>query len=552
MQGMDRSAMNCFALRSHVLALAMLALCAARGVDAQVLRGVVRDSASRQAIPGVVLVLLDDNGHALGRNITNEDGRFAVALTAVMRRVQLLRIGYRPRFVAIPATTTEELDVEMSSIPTLLSAVNVVDEATCPPRDDRAVAFALWEQAKAALLATVVIREANPAEVVRLHYERRLDDNDRVIAQTVRIDSASTERPWVAPRSAAAFVEDGFAVDSARSRWFSGPDADVMIDDAFARGYCFNIADADSTRPHAIGLGFIRANRKRGHVDIEGTVWIDSVSRSLTDIVFHYVGLDSRSERLRPGGRVEFRAMQNGTAMIDRWWLRVPMSKLGVQIRGFSPFEARESGGEVARARWRNGREWQAALGMVRGHVPDDAGAGTVIRLLDTDYLATADSGGDFEISNLLPGPYSIGAINGRLAGLGIVMKTLDGFTAVRDSVVRVDPGIPSAAQYIAGKCDPDSSRHAVVVARVLMPTGEAAEDARVEVRAISGGSVTRIAEGRTDVNGLFFVCRAPRDTPLQIAAEHDGAALSIVLQELTTDIAAARLELKPMRRPQR
>ena len=545
---MDRFATNRFA--AGALALAMLALYPARGLSAQVLRGIVRDSASQQGIPGVVLVLLDANGRALGRNITNEEGHFSVALTAAMQRVQFLRIGFRPRTVAIPATTTEELGVTMSSIPTLLAAVNVVDAATCPARDDRAAAFALWEQARAALLATVVIREANPAEVVRLHYERRFDDTDRVITQTVRIDSASTDRPWVAPRSAAAFVEDGFAIDSARSRWFSGPDADVMIDDAFARGYCFNIADADSTRPHAIGLGFVRANRKRGHIDIEGTVWIDSVSRSLTDIVFHYVGLDSRSERLRPGGRIEFRVMQNGAAMIDRWWLRVPMSKVGVPVRGASPLEARESGGEVAHARWRDGREWQAALGTVRGHVPGDGGAGTVIRLLDTDYHATADSGGDFEISNLLPGPYSITAINGRLAELGIVLKTLDGFTAVRDSVVRVNPAIPSAAQYIAGKCDPDSSRYAVVVARVLMPTGEAAEDARVEVRAISGGSVERIAEGRTDANGLFFVCRAPRDIPLQIAAEHDGAALSILLQELTTDIMAAKLELKAARRP--
>ncbi len=550
MQGMDRFAPNRFALAFRVLALAVLALCAPCDASAQVLRGVVRDSASRQGIPGVVLVLLDESGHALGRNITNEDGRFAVALTRAMRRVQLLRIGFRPHTVAIPATTTDELDVAMSSIPTLLSAVTVVDEATCEPRPDRAAAFALWEQAKAALLATIVTRETNPAEVIRLHYDRRLDDDDRVIAQTVRIDSASTDKPWVAPRSAAAFVQDGFAVDSAHSRWYSGPDADVMIDDAFARGYCFNIAAPDSTRPRAIGLGFVRANRKRGHVDIEGTVWIDSVSRSLTDIVFHYVGLDGRSERFHPGGRIEFRLMQNGAAMIDRWWLRIPVAKVGIQVRGSASFEVRESGGEVARARWRNGHEWQAALGTVRGHVPGDAGAGTVIRLLDTDYRATADSAGNFEISNLLPGPYSIGAITGQLAGLGIVVKTLDRFTAARDSIVRVDPGVPSAAQYIAGKCEPDSTQFAVVVARVVMPTGEAAEDAHVEVRTISGGSVRRIAEGKADANGLFFMCRAPRRTPLEIIAERDGAVRSILLRELTTDIAATRLELLSPRRP--
>lgn len=551
---MDRFAQNRFALAPRVLAvaaitMAMLALCA-RGISAQVLRGIVRDSASRQGIPGVVLVLFDENGHALGRNITNEEGRYAVALTAAMRRVQLLRIGFRPRTFDIPPSTDSELDVAMSSIPTLLSTVNVVDQASCEPREDRAAAFALWEQAKAALLASIVTREANPAEVVRLHYDRQLDNYEQVVGQTVRIDSTSTDKPWVAPRSAAALVADGFAADSARSRWYSGPDAEVMIDDAFASGYCFNITAPDSTRPHAVGLGFVRSNRKRGHIDIEGTVWIDSVSRSLTDIVFHYVGLDRQSERFHPGGRVEFRVMQNGAAMINRWWLRVPVNTLGVVIRGFSPLEVRESGGEVALVRWRDGREWQAALGTVRGHIPGEGASGTVIRLLDTDYHATADSAGNFEISNLLPGPYSIGAINSRLAGLGFVMKTLDGFTAVRDSVVRVDPVVPSPSQYVAGRCDADARRYGTVVARVFTPTGDVAEDAHVEVRVISGGSVQRIAEGRADANGLFFICRAPRDTPFEIAAERDGATRVILLQALTTDVAATRLDLKAPRKP--
>jgi hypothetical protein len=536
----------------RAFAFIIVALLTARGLSAQVLRGLVRDSASGQGIPGVVLVLRDAAGQVLGRNITNEEGRYAIALTPAMRGLQLLRIGFRPRDVVIPGieTGTAELDVAMAAIPTLLSTVKVVDGATCPHRDDRAAAFALWEQAKAALLATVVTREANPADVVRLHFDRRLDDSNHVISQIVRIDSASTDRPWIASRSAAAFVEDGFAMDSARARWYSGPDADVMIDDAFARGYCFSIAAADSTRPHAIGLGFSRANRKRGHIDIEGTVWIDSVSRSLTDIVFRFVGLDGRSERLRPGGRIAFRVAHNGAPMIDRWYLRFPALKpMSANDAGRS-LEAREAGGEVARARWRNGREWRASLGTLHGHIAGEAAAGTVIRLLDTDYGAIADSTGDFEISNLLPGPYTVGAISGRLADLGVVMKTVDRFTAERDSVVELSPTVPSASQYIARKCDADSPQFGVIVARVLTPGGEAAEDARVEVLAVSGGSLQRVVVGKADANGLFFVCRAPRDTPLQIVAEHEGASLSVVLRELTTDIAAARLQLKESRKP--
>src|SRR5262249_24108975 len=267
--------MNWFRVARRIFAFATLALCilcTAPRLSAQVVRGIVRDTSSQQGIPGVVLVLLDADGRALGRNITNEEGRYAIALTPAMRRMQLLRIGFRPREVPIRrmVQSAEDLNVGMQAIPTLLSGVTVIDAPTCPRRDDRAAAFALWEQAKAALLATVVTREANPAEVLRLHYDRHLDDNDHIVSQVVRIDSASTDRPWVAARPASTFVDVGFAVDSAHGRWYSGPDAEVMIDDAFARGYCFSIAPPDSNRPHAIGLGFTRASRKRGHIDIEG------------------------------------------------------------------------------------------------------------------------------------------------------------------------------------------------------------------------------------------------------------------------------------------
>jgi hypothetical protein len=169
--------------------------------------------------------------------------------------------------------------------------------------------------------------------------------------------------------------------------------------------------------------------------------------------------------------------------------------------------------------------------------------------LLDTDYRTTADSTGDFQISNLLPGPYSIAAIDGRLADLGVMMTTLDAFSAERDSVVRVTPVVPSASQYIAGNCDADSAHYRVVVARVLKPDGEPADDAGVEVWSrVAGGYLQRIVAGKADANGIFFVCRAPRGTPIEIAAEHDGAAQVLVLPELTTDIVATKIQLK--RRP--
>ena len=224
----------------------VLATGSPRSVGAQVLTGTVRDSASGLPVPGAVLVLLDSLDQAVGRNITNERGNYTVTRSLAMRRMRLLRIGFRPRELPIPAFTRGDarLDAFMVMIPTLLQPINVIDQPACSRRDDRVAAFALWEQARTALLATVVAREANPPELLRLHFLRQLNGRDSVVSQSVRIDSASTSRPFMAARAAAEFVDSGFVSDSAGTKLFSGPDADVMLDDAFVRGYCFQTSES--------------------------------------------------------------------------------------------------------------------------------------------------------------------------------------------------------------------------------------------------------------------------------------------------------------------
>src|SRR3954463_8885793 len=81
---------------------------------AQQLSGVVRDSASARPIPGAVLLLKDSAGIVLGRNITNEQGRYTIALTSAIRRMRVQRIGFRPRELDVPSfagTGTMNLDV---------------------------------------------------------------------------------------------------------------------------------------------------------------------------------------------------------------------------------------------------------------------------------------------------------------------------------------------------------------------------------------------------------------------------------------------------------
>jgi hypothetical protein len=546
-------------LRSVVSTLICGVLAATR-LGAQELRGVVRDSMSRQPIPGAVLVFLDSFGATLGRNITNERGEYRVVLHPAMRRLHVLRIGFRPRDATIPSDASggATLDIAMVMVPHLLEATRVLDNPACSRRPDRAPAFALWEQAKAALLATIVAREANPPRVVRYSYERTMDrDGERAVHQSIFVDTAETSRPFLSADSAASFVDHGFRDDSAGIGIFHGPDADVLLDDAFARGYCFGLADRDAQRPGQIGLSFEPAKRRRNRIDITGAVWIDTASRALVDLVWKYEGLDYRLNRYDPGGRVSFRTMANGSVMIDRWSIRVvgggstQMYVANGERMAFAREpQVKETGGELADAQWRDGTAWHAKLAFLQGsaHLRSGSPAGRKIRLVDTPYEATIDSAGHFYMADLLPGPYEIGVVDDALTPLGLLLTSNLHFEAVRDSTVQVAFELATADAYVAATCDGDAQAFtdAVLVGRVLMPNGSPAVDAKIDVRVEENGSLRVIADGKTNNRGLFTVCRPPRNTTLFVRAELPGYNPGTGLTQIEHKLNTVELKLKP------
>ena len=336
----------------------------------------------------------------------------------------------------------------MIQLPAFLEPVRVVADQRCPRRSDAGAAFALLEQARAGLLTTVVARQSNPGKLVRLGFERHMDGtSDRIVSMKVRIDSsAQATNSFRASRAGADFVQRGFVDDHPDGALFYGPDAEVLLDDGFANGYCFRIMDPNPRRPNQIGLGFAAADKKRNRVDIEGALWIDTVARALRDIEYRYVGLGRGMEMARPGGHTFFREMTNGVVLIDRWDLRLPKFEVDTtydpvhnnpQLRSW--FSAYEGGGELARAAWPDGTAWKASLGTLRLHARirnDTSAAGTVVRLVDTDYRAVVDSSGNVTIGDLVPGPYSLAVIEPHLAEFGITPPPALTFAAARDSTV--------------------------------------------------------------------------------------------------------------------
>jgi hypothetical protein len=117
--------------------------------------------------------------------------------------------------------------------------------------------------------------------VHRLGFERTMDDNsDKITKFLVWEDSASnSETSFNAVHSARDFVASGFSTLSNDSTLMFGPDADVLLDDAFASGYCFRVAAPSRSRPTQIGLAFAPPDRRPGRVDIDGTLWLEAISQ---------------------------------------------------------------------------------------------------------------------------------------------------------------------------------------------------------------------------------------------------------------------------------
>ena len=551
--------------RATVTGVALLigALTDPRGAEAQGLRGVVRDSVSRRAIPGAVVTLLDSAVGIAARTITNERGEFrAVLIVDAVRRVRVVRLGFRPATVVVPPARDGaiQLDITLVAIPISLQPVQVTGSPRCGRRADHALALGLLEQARAGLLATVVARSDKPARMMRLRATRTMAGNsDRIVHQAVRIDSAGrTFGSFGAARSAVDFVTRGFTADTSGGSMYFGPDAEVLLDDGFANGYCFHIRERDRARPNQVGLGFRPADRRRGRVDVDGALWIDTVARALVDIEYQYVGMDDRMKPFKPGGQIFFRAMPNGVVLIDRWSIRI----VGVEPTGLRRLYGAEVWGELARASWPDSTTWQGSLGTLRlglAYSDNTPATGTIVRLDDTDYQAVADSTGTVEIPDLIPGPYRVTIVDPDLASLDVAVAQPLEFTATRGATIVRQLAVQGALEYVGQRCRVGGTSlargeevirgNAWLLGRVTNSDGEPIEGATWSLSYRDFLGERRIFENaEVGSDGIFQFCQLQRGETVVVDVRAKGMTNASVTVTLTRQPSVVNLTMKPRR----
>lgn len=138
--------------------LACLALAPQYGAEAaaQVIRGVVVDSASQQPLPAVLVSLADSDNRNLQRFLTDEDGEFSfLALRPGRYSVRVERLGMRTEMVDgvdVAAGQAVSLRITLAHLPITLRGIEASGDRRCElPRDLGLETLRVWEEARKVL-----------------------------------------------------------------------------------------------------------------------------------------------------------------------------------------------------------------------------------------------------------------------------------------------------------------------------------------------------------------------------------------------------------------
>jgi hypothetical protein len=548
-------------LRRAISALVVL-FALPRATQAQLtdIRGTVQDSASLTPVPAAVVMLLDANGVTLLRTLTSDKGQYRLLRTADATTLRVVRLGFTPVTVPLSNATSRAeggytLDVRLPPFARALQQVEVAAARGCETRADRGGAFGLLDGARAGLLASVVANEKDPPQLHVLRFERILDgDGVETVSQTVRVDSsAGATTSFNATQSAENFLANGFRSGTSGDFTFYSPDANVLLDARFQNGYCFTTVAGSTARPTKVGLRFTPATRRSGRVDIDGTMWLDTAAKTLNEIEFKYVGIEALAEGLNAGGRITFRTLPNGVPFIERWMLRLVGAN--APDAGGAAFLVREIGGELAQARWSDGRVWSAPLGTV--HITavgssNQPAPNTMLRLAGTEYRATTDAMGRASIPNVLPGPYSVLVDDPVLRPLHLDLETGRSFTASRASamVVRTEVGGPiTIARRLCQRSDAPKNDESWVLARTIDDAGQPIAGVRWQLlEADEGKWKQRTDVGTTGGTGVFAICKGlDRGVTVELVAWRDTDTVR-VRRVLEQPLVAVPLAFAPRR----
>lgn len=537
-----------------------LLLCSVPSAHAQTVVGRVED-AGHIPVPGVVVELVDTAALVRAFTISGNDGAFRVASPLPGRyRIRTLRIGYRPGetdLFTIAAGEQVERRIELAGVRTMLDTVRVVARNVCRlAGDSTTAAYRIWEQVRGALTATRATAELPQYAATRMRYERTLDRGGSVVDEHSSFHLDDVAAPWVAA-GPAVLHDSGYIAEAGDSTVYRIPGLDMLASQTFIDDHCFRLV---STRDVTlIGVAFEPTRERRNQADVAGTVWVDRASSELRRMEFHYANPRDPMLEVRAGGTVQFARLANGSWVVSRWDLQMPVIGRRLMYTGYNTLAPgrtaigqRQVGGLVALMQ--DGRDtlWAAPVMEAVGIVLDSATGrpvpGARLAVMDTPLHGQADADGRFGIAGFVPGRYTI----------DIRTPALDSLNTLHRSAIDVQPDarpitlrVPNAAQVVAAICGnvrtagTTYEMEGIVVGdvRPAPSPADAAAAIVVEWTDVEAAERRRLTLN-ADSTGHFRVCSAPLNTPLLVHAERDDSMSAAYPLQVTESRRIARLTL--------
>jgi hypothetical protein len=532
-------------------------------VFCQQVSGTAQVLESHASSPGTSIVLVSSSGVIIAGTLSGADGKYFLRAPSPGRyRIRARRIGFAPDSsdeMTFGAGGTLHFDPLLKPLTTSLQAVSVEGAGRCVVSPaSGAQAFRLWEAAQNALSATIAASTGKQFGFRLGRFQREIDlTTGRIIHGSEWEMRALSSEPYysISPDSLAT---TGFARTEGDSAVYFAPDARTLTSAVFAQTHCMRPIQ-DGSKPELIGLEFEPA-AGTGLVDVGGVLWLDRASGELRNLEYRYVrGAGNRalgsSATESATGRIEYRRLDNGGWIVNRWLIRVPVQKdersntLSSSAAGGNP-TVRSTRIARTTALWEIGGEVRAVLspddpaftqqsnvGVVRGSIvtgPNHIGVPNVeIRIVSNGPSAPsrrAMTGNDglFAFDSLPEGEYRLSVSAPSFDTLNTLVQPLP-LPVGANTLQTVTIAIPSAEEGRAALCSLNPSATTIVHGFVTdSATGQRVAGARVEAYWLSGttrniiGGLSASAHERitlTDSSGKYVFCGLEATTRLLLTA---------------------------------
>jgi hypothetical protein len=445
-----------------------------------------------QALPGVVLLLLDSASTVVARALSAAGGQFRIAAPhAGMFRLRALRIGFSPiTSESFTLENGERLDrrLDLSSLPMILDTVRVSDRSACGKVGSPGeAAFAVWDQARTALTATELTTESDALQATTITYDRTFDPNlTRLRDQTADVHASFVATPWRTLPPDSLHISGYVATDpDSQTTIYYAPGIDAITSPLFIDDHCFKLQR--STDASLVGVAFQPIAERRRIPEVRGTLWLDRRTLALRTMEFEYTNL-AREVEGRARGTVRFASLASGEWVITGWSIQMPVVALPGRSRSIERSAStlieeprrivamQETGGILAMA-WRGTDTlWVhprvTLIGFVRDSSTGRAVQGAVVAT-DRGTASITDSLGRFAFRDLVPGSVNLTVRTPALDSLGVVLRksaiAFDASPAVTVMLPDARRVFAARASTLIGVVLADSSDQSVAGAEVSL-----------------------------------------------------------------------------------